>query len=92
MDEWWKAAHARLRGWLARPTAASDRTDGRSRIRFGPDSAVASSAADWVATAGRRPVEPTYHAPTGREGEYERLQDVIARLAHPDELPPPARR
>jgi hypothetical protein len=88
----------RVRSWLARwlRTDPFEASDFRPRIRFGPESAVTSSPASWVASSQPRSPSsqlrsphPSY-GPRDREDEYARLQSEIAHLAHPDDRPPTA--
>jgi len=86
-DEWWKSMRARVSGWLARPSGppAVRRDEPRAGIRFGPASAVTSSAADWLTAARGQSPRVSFAHPGDRESEYDLLQDEIARLAHPDD-------
>jgi hypothetical protein len=78
MDEWWRSVRARLSGWLAPTKAAADPVDSRPRVHV-----------ESPRVARLRSRQPSRHRPPGdREGEYERLQDEVSRLAHPDDLPP----
>jgi hypothetical protein len=92
MDEWWKAVQARVGRWFAGPIGSppADRDDRRPPIRFGPGSAVTSSTAQWLAAA-RGSEYPSHYGPADREGEYDRLQDEIARLVDRDDIPPLSR-
>jgi hypothetical protein len=86
-DQWWKSMRARVSGWLAHPPGPLPvgRDELRPGIRFGPASAVTSSAADWLTAArGQSPRVSSAH-PADRETEYDRLHDEIVRLAHPDD-------
>ncbi len=89
-DEWWKSVRARVSEWLAHPSGPPPvgRDGPRPGIRFGPASAVTSSAADWLTAArGQSRRAPSAH-PGDREREYDRLQDEISRLVDRDEPPP----
>jgi hypothetical protein len=90
-DPWWQSVRGRVRHWFAHWLRAEpfDGSDFRPRIRFGPESAVTSSPATWLAASQLRSMHPS-HGPRDREGEYEQLQAEIARLSHPDDRPPAA--
>jgi hypothetical protein len=90
-DPWWQSVQGHMRRWLAHWLRAEpfDASDFRPRIRFGPDSAVTSSPATWMAAAPVRSFHPSF-GPHDREGEFERLQAEIFWLSHPDERPPAA--
>jgi hypothetical protein len=87
-DRWWQSVRGRVRGWLAHwfRTDPFEVSDFRPRIRFGPESAVTSSPASWLADSQLRSLHPSY-GPRDREDEYDRLQCEIAHLAHPDDRP-----
>ena len=87
----WHSVRGRVRRWLAHwlRTEPFDVSDFRPRIRFGPESAVTSSPATWMAASELRSMHPSF-GPRDREGEYERLEDEIARMTHPDGPPPAA--
>ncbi len=92
----WQSVRGRVRRWLARSLRPdpSGRSEPRPRIRFGPESAVTSSPARWWMDAPPplrpRMLHPSYDRPRDREGEYQRLQDEVARLVHPHDRPPTA--
>jgi len=65
----WHSVRGRVRRWLAHwlRTEPFDVSDFRPRIRFGPESAVTSSPATWMAASELRSMHPSF-GPRDREG------------------------